>query len=312
MPGSALAYISYHPVVHVHIGPLSISPHGVGIAVGFLIGARLMLPAAARKGINEETVYALLTRAAIGAIVGARLAYVLNHAGDYSSVVDALKVWQGGISLIGGIFGAIIAALPKMRAERLSFWKVMDAAAPGIALGVIIGRIGDLVVADHLGKQTSFFLGYKCPPAGVDTAFPCNGGHGTVNVPGMVVHQTALYDLILTVVLLAALLWLRRRVRFDGFILEVFGAWYGAQRILEDFLREDKRYLGMTGSQWSSAAVIVLCLVGLFLVRRTPRFAQWDKNPSWRGVPSEESGQPDEESETQVGDTQVGERWTSA
>ena len=42
MPGSALAYISYHPVVHVHLGPLSISPHGVGIAVGFLIGARLM------------------------------------------------------------------------------------------------------------------------------------------------------------------------------------------------------------------------------------------------------------------------------
>ena len=41
-----LGYITYHPIVHVHIGPLSISPHGVGIAVGFLLGARLMLPAA--------------------------------------------------------------------------------------------------------------------------------------------------------------------------------------------------------------------------------------------------------------------------
>jgi hypothetical protein len=39
MPGRALAFISYHPVVHVHIGPLSISPHGVGIAVGFLLAA---------------------------------------------------------------------------------------------------------------------------------------------------------------------------------------------------------------------------------------------------------------------------------
>src|SRR5207245_2827244 len=72
--GGMLAYLSYHPLVRVHLGPLSISPHGVGIAVGFLLGARLMLPAAAKRGISEEEVYGLLTRAAIGAIVGARLA----------------------------------------------------------------------------------------------------------------------------------------------------------------------------------------------------------------------------------------------
>src|SRR5947208_16899229 len=108
-----LAAVSYHPIVHVHLGPLSISPHGVGIAVGFLLGARLMLPAANRAGIRDEQVYALLTRAAIGAIVGARLAYVVNHLGDYSSVTEVLKVWPGGISLLGGFAGAIILALPK-------------------------------------------------------------------------------------------------------------------------------------------------------------------------------------------------------
>jgi phosphatidylglycerol:prolipoprotein diacylglycerol transferase len=77
-----LAFISYHPIVHVHIGPLSISPHGVGIAVGFLAGARLMLPQSRRKGIPDEEVFALLQRAAIGAIIGARVAYVINHQGD--------------------------------------------------------------------------------------------------------------------------------------------------------------------------------------------------------------------------------------
>src|SRR3954463_2850326 len=97
-----LAAISYDPIVHIHLGPLSISPHGVGIAVGFLLGARLMLPEANRKGIRDEQVYSLPPRAAIGAIVGARLAYVVNHAGDYSSILDVFKVWQGGISLLGG------------------------------------------------------------------------------------------------------------------------------------------------------------------------------------------------------------------
>src|SRR5205807_5234626 len=148
-----------------------------------------MLPAANRKGIRDEQVYSLLTRAAIGAIVGARVAYVINHASDYNSVWEVLKVWHGGISLLGGFAGAILLALPKMKADRLSFWKVMDAAAPGMALGVIIGRIGDLIVADHLGKTTNFFLGYKCPPISVATASPCNGtGQHGVNIPGVVVH----------------------------------------------------------------------------------------------------------------------------
>jgi len=281
---SALAYISYHPVVHVHIGPLSISPHGVGIAVGFLAGPRLMLPEANRKGISDEQVYALLTRAAIGAIIGARVAYVINHAGDYSNPLEIFEVWHGGISLLGGIFGAILLALPKMRAERLSFWKVMDAAAPGIALGVIIGRIGDLIVADHLGKSTTFFLGYKCPNAA--TASPCHGS--TIGASaGAIVHQTALYDFVSSIFLLAFLLWLRRRKsRYDGFLILVFAVWYGAMRIIEDFLREDVRHFGLTGSQWSSIVVVALCLFLLIFRRRTPRWGQWDRLPPADG-PSE-------------------------
>src|SRR4051812_20909888 len=214
---AVLSAIEYPTVVKVHIGPLAISPHGVGIAVGFLAGARLMLPEAQRKGIEEHDVYPLLTRAAIGAIVGARLAYVLNHIGDYaSSPLDMVRVWQGGISLLGGFIGAILLALPEMKKRRLSFWKIMDAAAPGMALGVIIGRIGDLIVGDHLGKQTGLFFGFRCPNDITKVAFP------EACTPGRVVHQTALYDFVLTCVLLAVLLWLRhRKPRYDGFLITV-------------------------------------------------------------------------------------------
>ncbi|MBV8159750.1 MAG: prolipoprotein diacylglyceryl transferase, partial [Acidimicrobiia bacterium] len=226
--------------------------------------------------------------------VGARLAYVVNHASSYSSPLEIFKVWHGGISLLGGFAGAILLALPKMRAERLSFWKVMDAAAPGMALGVIIGRIGDLIVADHLGKRTSFFLGYKCPPLSVNTASPCNGtGQQTGNIPGIVVHQTALYDFVSTIFLLLFLLWLRRRrQRYDGFLIVVFGAWYGAMRIIEDFLREDVRHFGLTGSQWSSIVLVTVCLWLLAFYRRTPRIGRWDELPApdWAdGTPTETS-----------------------
>lgn len=265
-----LSLISYNPLVKIELGPLSISPHGIGIAVGFLIGARLMLPTAKAKGLSEDDVYTCLTRAAIGSIIGARLAYVVNHASDFDSIVEVLKVWEGGISLLGGIFGAILLAAPAMRKRGMSFWKTMDAAAPGMALGIAVGRIGDLVVGDHLGKVTDFFLGYRCPPESVDPASPC--------VAGTIVHQTALYDMALTAVLLVVLLRLRRTPRFEGFLIMVFASWYGTQRILEDFLRDDVRRFGLTGSQMTSIAVVTVCVAWLVFARRTPRWGRWDEN----------------------------------
>jgi phosphatidylglycerol:prolipoprotein diacylglycerol transferase len=267
-----LGAISYDPLVHIELGPLNISPHGIGIAAGFLLGASIFLPRTRRMGIHDDEIYPLLTRAAVGAIIGARVAYAINHASDFDNPLEVFKVWEGGISLLGGFFGAILLAMPGMRQRRLSFWKLMDAAAPGMALGVVVGRIGDLIVADHLGKTTDFFLGYTCPPSSVDTASPCS--------PGTVVHQTALYDLMLTTILLVALLWLQKRgrPRFEGGLIMVFAAWYGVQRIIEDFLREDVRRLGLTGSQMTAIVTLVVCGSWLAFVRRTPRWGRWDED----------------------------------
>src|SRR3546814_10868916 len=74
-----------------------------------------------------------------------------------------------------------------MRRKQLPFWTLMDAAAPGLALGILLGRIGDLVVGDHLGEPTDFVLGFRCTDA--DTASRC------VAPLGEGVHQPALYDM---------------------------------------------------------------------------------------------------------------------
>lgn len=267
-----LAALSYDPIVNIVIGPLRLSPHGMGIAIGFLLGARLMLPAAEKKGISPDDISAVLVRAAIGSIIGARLAYVLNHPGDYTdNPLEIFMVWKGGISLLGGFFGAILLAMPEMKKRKINFWHAMDAAAPGMALGVIIGRVGDLIVADHLGKPTDFFLGYRCPPSGVDTASPCIAG------PGNLVHQPAFYDLVLTIVLLVVLLQLRKKPRWDGFLIVVFGLLYGLNRFIEDWYRiDDTHGLGLTGSQWTAVATMLVCGAWLLFRHRTPGWGQWE------------------------------------
>ncbi len=276
-----LGVISYDPIVRIHLGPLSISPHGIFIAIGFMVGAWFMLPESRKRGMPDDVVYPLFTLAAIGSLVGARVAYVVNHIADYaSSPLDILLVWQGGISLLGGFFGAIAFAIPRIRREKLSFWKVMDAAAPGMALGVVVGRIGDLIIADHLGKATSFFLGYRCPALGVETGSPCGATDLVSRTPGLIVHQTALYDMMLAAVLLLVLVRLRRTAHFDGFLIVVFGLGYGINRVIEDFLREDTRRLGLTASQWTALTTLSLCLYVLAVRRRTPRWGRWDDPPA--------------------------------
>lgn len=259
-----IGLIEFDPIVYLSLGPLRVSPHGLFTAIGFVAGARLLLPVTRVQGIADDDVYSMLYRAAIGALIGARLAYAINHFSDYADdPLSVLKVWEGGISLFGGIAGGVLAAATVMRARRLQFWSLLDAAAPGLALGIAIGRIGDLIVGDHLGKVTDFPLGFRCTDA--DTASPC------IAPLGQGVHMPALYDLVNASVLLAVLLVLRRRQRWDGFLIVFAAGWYGLGRLLEDFYRiDDPVALGLSGSQLTALTLVVLATGWLVLARRTP------------------------------------------
>lgn len=285
---TVLAFLRYDPIVKIHLGPLAISPHGVGIALGFMLGSMLVLRAAERKGMTVEQIYPLITRAAIGSMIGARVAYSMNHFGDFDSPIEVFKIWEGGISLLGGIAGAILLGLPKIRSQGLSFWRVLDVALPGVTFGIALGRFGDLVIADHLGKPTDFFLGYVCP--NVETGSPCAAA------VGQAVHQPALYDIFSASLLFGLLMILRRRDRYDGFLTLVFGAWYGTGRLIEDFFRVDETHgTGLTGSQWTAVVVMTLCLYALVFLRRTP----WASGKGeQRSVPQPRGNVNDEASST--------------
>jgi phosphatidylglycerol---prolipoprotein diacylglyceryl transferase len=117
-------------------------------------------------GPPENDIWNALFYALLGSIVGARLGYVLGHLSQVTDGGDDLlgvfRVWEGGISLIGGITGAVLMSLPYVLRKRMGFWRCMDLAAPGLALGIVIGRVGDLIIGDHLGKPTTFALGWRC------------------------------------------------------------------------------------------------------------------------------------------------------
>jgi phosphatidylglycerol:prolipoprotein diacylglycerol transferase len=292
----AVAVVSWPVLDRIRLGPLAVSPHGVGIAVGFLLGSVWFMREGQKRRMAEEDLSALVFWALVGALVGARAFYVLGHYSEFEGLTDMLAVWRGGISLIGGILGAVIFGYPVARRRGYRFGQLMDPASIGLAFGIAVGRIGDLVIGDHLGKPTDFFLGFRYaggalpgpwsldPNARVWTATLEDGsiqtigrggarlfsGTGQLIAQGSAVHQTALYDMLIAAGLFAFLFWLNRRVRREGVLIASFAIWYGLGRVITDFLRVDKTWFGLTGSQWTALAAAVIAAAFLVMWARRP------------------------------------------
>lgn len=274
--------LTWPPVQRV----LGISPHGIGSAGGFLAGAQLLLREVRRRaGLDEEVVVRALTWAAVGAIVGARLDYVVSHPDRWDPWWEVFLLWEGGLAMFGGFIGGVLAAVPVLRRNRVHLPRFLDAAAPGFALGVVIGRVGDLVIWDHLGDPAkgwakAFGLtvkkGYDLAPGfGPEPVRLRAAGESCADgfFAGCTYHQPALYDLAGALLLLGLLLWMRRRVRYRaGVAILVWGAWYGTQRLVVDFTRSiDEKLYGLSGTQWLAAALAAFSITMLVVIRARGR-----------------------------------------
>lgn len=303
---SLLGAIGWPVLDRIHLfGDFAISPHGIGIAIGVLFGAWIWSVEGPKRGVSVDNINTMLFWVIVGAIIGARLFWVIGHWSELSGPAEAFKVWEGGISLLGGIAGAVLLNIPNIRRYGYSFFQVVDGAVMGLAFGIAFGRIGDLIIGDHLGKPTSWPLAWQYG-GGKLAGFGCIGETCTATLQGgkellltktsaalyaptgellgsgSGVHQTALYDMALATLLFLTLYLISRKPRRLGVLTLTFGAWYGATRVLEDFLRVDKRIFGMTGSQWTGLTVSVLSLLTLLVwavrARSGPR-ATRDEEP---------------------------------
>ncbi len=140
------------------IGWYEQSPFGLFMVLAFF-GAGLQLrPNLRLLGIGNEDVPAvLLFWGALGGIVGGKVYFALLN-GDPSLLLERFGfVWYGGF-----ILGAA-AVLLAMRRRRLPLARSADAAAPALALGYAIGRVGCLLVGDDYGIPTDAPWGLRFP-----------------------------------------------------------------------------------------------------------------------------------------------------
>jgi phosphatidylglycerol---prolipoprotein diacylglyceryl transferase len=231
--------------------------------MGFLSGLWTASRRAPAQGISGEQVLDLGPWLIIGALVGARILYVISYwREDFAghNFLDVFRIWRGGLVFYGGLIGAIVAGIIYLRRKKLPLWRVADVMAPSIALGSVFGRIGCLMNGCCYGKACDLPWAIHFPP-----------DHQTYP---HAVHPTEIYDSALNLVLYLGLAWLLRRKKFDGQVFAIYLIGYAVFRSIAEIFRGDypQHYLGgwATPAQLVSLGIVTAGLLLLWLLPHTP------------------------------------------
>lgn len=134
----------------IHLGPVTLAWHGLTIAVGIFVGAWAATRWAREEGISADPLHGLTALLAVAGIVGGRLFYVVEQGGPLFA--------KNGFTFDGGVIAAALTLA--LYAWRTGItMRYLDAIGAGLALGVAIGRIGDVINGEHYGKASDSFLG---------------------------------------------------------------------------------------------------------------------------------------------------------
>ena len=146
-----------HPII-CKIGPLTVYSYGVMMAIAVMVCSFFLSKDAARTlHLQPEVIFDFAFWVMCAGILGARIFYVLLNL-DYflNDPWEIVKIQNGGLAWQGGLVGGTIAGIFFIRKNALPFWDTLDVAAPYIALGHAIGRIGCFLNGCCFGKEVSW------------------------------------------------------------------------------------------------------------------------------------------------------------
>ncbi|MEX0789479.1 MAG: prolipoprotein diacylglyceryl transferase family protein, partial [Actinomycetota bacterium] len=146
-----------------NVGDLGVPTHTFFLALGILVATALTVYEARRRDRLTQELVAVMAGTLLFGAVGAKLATVWQYVrlnGD-PTLIGALV--DGGKSILGGLAGAYVGALLTKKIVGYK-GKTGDMFAPGIALGMVVGRVG-CFLTEQIGTPTSLPWGISVDAA---------------------------------------------------------------------------------------------------------------------------------------------------
>lgn len=252
-----------HPELF-HLGPVVLPAYGAALGLAFVLGILLLKRRAPAYGIDPETAVDMGIWLILSGLLGAKiLLLVVEGPGYYlTSFRGLVELFRAGGVFYGGLLGALVAAVFFVKVKKVPFLSFADAAAPGVALGQAIGRIGCLAAGCCWGGQCAkpWAITFTNPKAGENVGVPL----------GVPLHPTQVYEAIGLFALTALIIWFGKgRAPGRTFSLYLVGA--AILRFTVELFRGDPRGTvpgtALSTSQGIAVALLVVGLVILYVGR---------------------------------------------
>ena len=248
------------------IGPLRVNLYGVAIALGVIAAIWLATRRFEQRGGDPKAIERASIIAVIVGILGARTGYVITHPQARESVLDALRIWDGGLAFFGGLLAGGVAMIWVMHREGASIGDVADSVAPALPLAQAIGRWGNYFNQELYGR-----------PSDLPWAVEISAENRIQKYfDSETFHPTFLYESLLNLVVVGLILWIEKRFKpAPGSLFTVYLVLYGIVRFLMELLRTDTDYrlAGISRNGWIALAVAIGGTVAYVVMQRRVRSA---------------------------------------
>ena len=241
----------------IEIGPLTLQTFGICFAAAFIGAGALIWRRLGELGKPVDWAYEMGFAALLGGIVGSRLDFVIQNWDEVSDDLLGNLFSGSGLVWFGGLIGGALAVFAWAWWRGYLGTELLDVAAPALALGYAIGRIGCQLSGDgDYGQE------WDGPWA---MAYP----DGTVPTEEEV-HPTPVYE-TLAMGGVAYLLWRLRDRLTGGRLFALYLLLAGLERFLVEFIRRNEDVaLALTEAQLISVAMIVAGAAWLARTRTPP------------------------------------------
>lgn len=222
--------------------------YGIIIGIGFLLAVMYAMARRKKYGVSADNILDFVLIGLPSAIVGARFVYVL---GDPTCLdggfLSAIAIWDGGLSIFGGLSFAILSCLIYMKKKKINILRTLDFVTPSFMIGQMIGRWGNFTNAEVYGRQTESFLKMSINHA-----------------PG--VHPLFLYESVLMFIGFVILsIYLPKRKK-NGEVFSMYLIWYGVCRMILETMRDEEFVLRIFNLPLSQILAAAIVLLGIFLI----------------------------------------------
>jgi prolipoprotein diacylglyceryltransferase len=224
--------------------------------------------------------------AAFSGIIGAKIFHNLENIQDFLADPIGQIMAFSGLTFYGGLICGAISVVMYCRKYKLNVLHLIDSAAPALMLAYGVGRIGCQMSGDGdwgivnltpkpewLNSFPDWIWSYDFPNNVINAGIYIDGCTGRFcSVLPQPVWPTALYEVIMCIILFSVLWLIRKRITIPGLLFCIYLIMNGIERFFIEKIRVNTEYDILGGI--TQAEIISFCLIitgllfSLFLLRK--------------------------------------------